>query len=135
MKSTPNAYRRFRERHIRLGLCVGCSRKAKTGMLHCQVCLEKLRERRMERHPLFCLECRKIIRPEEGTGRSIHKKCVQKRIARMHRLAHRRAVLAYQQRHRKLGLCTSCPRKVFKGSLGRKHYKMAQERYYEKAAG
>ncbi len=33
------------------------------------------------------------------------------------------------------GLCTNCPRKVFKGSLCRKHYKMAQERYYEKAAG
>ncbi len=135
MKSTPNAYRRFRERHIRLGLCVGCSRKAKTGMLHCQVCLEKLRERRMERHPLFCLECRKIIRPEERTGRSIHKKCVQKRIARTHRLTHRRASLVYQRRHRELGLCHSCSERVFKWGYCGKHYKMEQERYYERAVG
>ena len=134
MKSTPNAYRRFRERHIRLGLCVGCSRKAKTGMLHCQVCLEKLRERRMERHPLFCLECRKIIRPEERTGRSIHKKYVQKRIARMHRLTHRRAALAYQERHRRLGLCYDCPRKAFKGGLCRRHYGRVLERYYKRVS-
>ena len=129
------AIKRYRERHRRLGLCVRCSRKPKPGFLWCRVCRERARKRRMERHPLFCLECRKLIRPEERTGRSIHKKCAQKRIARMHPPMHRRAVLAYQERHRKQGLCLQCPRKVFKGGLCRKHYRTAQERYYERAAG
>ncbi len=135
MKSIPNAYQRYKARHIKAGLCVKCSRKPKPGLLLCRVCLEKMRERRMERHPLFCLECRKLIRPEERTGRSIHKRCVQKRIARMQRLTHRRGALAYQERHRRLGLCYNCPGKVFKGGLCRKHYRMAQERYYDRAAG
>jgi len=135
MKPIPNAYQRYKARHINAGLCVQCSRKPETGLLRCRVCRERERKRRMERHPLFCLECRKLIRPEERTGRSIHKKCVQKRIARMHRLTHRRAVLAYQERHRRLGLCHNCPRKRFKGALCRKHYRMAQEWYYERTAG
>ncbi len=126
--------KRYKE-YKRLGICGSCGRKAKTGMVRCRVCLERTRLWRMTRHPLFCLECRKLIRPEERTGRRIHKKCVQKRIARMHPPTHRKAALAYQRRHRRLGLCTSCPRKAFKGSLCRKHYKMAQERYYERAAG
>jgi len=28
----------------------------------------------MTRYPLFCLECKKLIRPEERTGRSFHKR-------------------------------------------------------------
>ena len=135
MKSIPSAYQRYKARHIKDGLCVKCSRKPKPGLLYCRVCLERERKRRMARNPLFCLECRKLIRPEERTGRNIHKKCVQKRIARMHHPAHRRAVLAYQDRHRKLGLCYRCPRKAFKGSLCRKHHRMAQEWYYERTAG
>ncbi len=135
MKPILSAYQRYKARHIKAGLCVQCSRKPKPGLLHCRVCLERARKWHMERHPLFCLECRKLIRPEERTGRSIHRKCSPKRIARMHRLTQRRAVLAYQERHRKLGLCSSCPRKVFKSQLCRNHYKMAQERYYERAAG
>ncbi len=128
MKPILSAYQRYKVRHIKAGLCVQCSRKPERGLLRCRVCRERERKRRMERHPLFCLECRKIIRPEERTGRRIHKKCVQKRIARMHRLTHRRAVLAYQERHRRLGLCYDCPRKAFKGGLCRKHYRMERER-------
>ncbi len=135
MKPIPSAYQRYKARHIRLRLCIRCSRKPKPGLLYCRVCLERARKWHMERYPLFCLECRKLIRPEERTGRRIHKKCVQKRIARMLRLTHRRAALAYQERHRKLGLCHNCPRKAFKGRLCRKHYRIAQERYYERAAG
>jgi len=127
--------KRYQERHRKLGLCVSCSRKPKAGLLYCQVCLARMRERRMLQRPLFCLECRKLIRPEKRNGRRIHKKYVQKRIARMHRLTHPRAAIAYQERHRKMGLCTSCPRKVFKSQLCGKHYRMAQERYYERAAG
>jgi len=137
MKPIPNAYKWYRARHMRhikAGLCVQCSRKPKPGLLHCRVCLERARKWHMERHPLFCLECRKLIRPEERTGRRIHKKCVQKRIARMNRITHRRAVLAYQRRHRKMGLCSSCPRKVFKSWLCRKHYRMERERKH-RAAG
>ncbi len=128
MKPIPSAYQRYKARHIKVGLCVQCSRKPKLGLLRCRVCLERARKRHFERHPLFCLECRKLIRPEERTGRSYHRRCAQKRIARMHPLVHRRAVLAYQRRHRKMGLCSSCPRKVFKSRLCRKHYRMKRER-------
>ncbi len=127
MKPVLSAYQRYKTRHIRLGLCIRCSRKPKPGLLHCRVCLERTRKWHMERQPLFCLECRKLIRPEERTGRRIHKKCVQKRIARMQRLTHRRSALAYQERHRMLGLCYSCPRKAFKSQLCRKHYRMKRE--------
>jgi len=125
--------KRYKE-HKRLGICVSCSRKAKTGII-CLVCQARLKKRWMARHPLYCRECRKLIRPEERTGKSYHRRCAQKRIARMHPLIHRRAALAYQKRHRKLGLCHSCPRKAFKGGLCRKHYGMTLERYYERAAG
>ncbi len=128
------ASKRFYEQHKRLGLCVQCSRKAATGHVNCRVCLERTRKWRMARHPLFCLECRKLIRPEERTGRIYHKKCVQKRIARMYRLTHRRAALAYQERHRRLGLCRNCPRKRFKGGLCRKHYGRVLERYYKRVS-
>ncbi len=136
MKPLSNAYRRFREQHIRLGLCVGCSRKAKTGMLHCEVCLTRMREWRMIRHPLYCAECGKLIKPEERHGGNrFHKRCGQKRRARVYPQQHRLAALAYQRRHREMGLCSSCPRKAFKSQLCRKHYRMVQERYYERAAG
>ena len=136
MKPLSNAYRRFRERHIRLGLCVNCSRKAKTGMLHCQVCLTRMRKWWMTRHPLFCPECRKLIKPKERHGGNrFHKRCSQKRRLRTYPQQHRAAAVAYQERHAKLGLCIKCPRKVLKGGLCRKHYRMAQERYYERATG
>jgi len=126
------ATKRYQELHRRLGLCVSCSRKVKTGMVRCRVCLAKTREQWMTRHSLFCAECRKLIKPEERRrGNRFHKLCGQKRRAQVHRAA----TLAYRRRHRELGLCIQCPKKVFKGGLCRKHYKMAQERYYERAAG
>ncbi len=127
--------KRFRARHRRLGLCVQCSRKAATGFVTCRVCLERTRLWRMTRHPLFCGECKKVIKPEEHNGRKFHKLCAEKRQSRRYPQIHRSAAIAYQERHRMKGLCTSCPRKMFKGSLCRKHYRMAQERYYERAAG
>ncbi len=130
------ATKRFRARHRRLGLCVKCSRKAKTEMLHCQVCLTRIRKWYMTRHPLFCPECRKLIKPKERHGgKRFHKLCAQKRRARTYPLVHRSAVIAYQRRHRELGLCLQCSREVFKSQLCGKHYKMAQKRYYERAAG
>ena len=129
-------YQRKRyKKHKQLGICVGCSRKAKTGFIYCLICQARMREWKMLRHPLFCPECKKLIRPEERNGRKYHKLCAEKRQARWYPQIHRSAALAYQERHRKLGLCIKCPRKVFKGSLCRKHYRMAQERYYERAAG
>ncbi len=125
----------YRKRHKRLGLCVSCSRKPKAGLLYCQVCLARMRERKMLRRPLFCGECRKLIKSEDRNGRKFHKLCAEKRHSRWYPQIHRSASLAYQQRHRKMGLCPSCPRKGFKSGLCRKHYKMAQERYYERAAG
>jgi len=100
--------KRYKE-HKRLGLCVRCSRKAKIGFIYCLVCQARMKKWWMARHPLYCLECRKLIRPEERTGRSYHRRCAQKRIARMHPPTHRKAAIAYQQRHRKLGLCIKCP--------------------------
>ncbi len=127
--------KRYKE-HKRLGICVSCNRKAKTGFIHCLVCQARIREQMMAQHPKFCPECWKLIKPEERhDGKRFHKLCAQRRRARMYPQLHRLAVLAYQYRHRKLGLCYRCPRKAFKGGLCRKHYKMAQERYYERAAG
>ena len=136
MKSIPNAYRRYRERHIKAGLCVKCSRKPKPGLLSCRVCLERKQKLRMARHPMFCPECKKLIKPEERHGgKRFHKQCSQKRRTRTYPQEHRLAVLAYQERHRRLGLCYSCPRKAFKAGLCRKHYGMMLERYYDGAAG
>ena len=127
--------KRYQERHKRLGLCVSCSRKAKTGTLRCQVCLARAREQSMARHPKFCPECKKLIKPEERhSGKRFHKLCAQRRMARTHPQQHKLAVLAYQRRHRKMGLCFSCPRKAFKGGLCRKHYRMERERKH-RAAG
>jgi len=122
------ASKRYQERHKRLGICVRCNRKATTGFVTCRVCLERTRKWRMERHPLFCLECRKLIKPEERwRGNRFHKLCGQKRRARYPQ-QHRATALAYRKRHRKLGLCLQCPRKVFKGGYCRKHYRMERER-------
>jgi len=127
--------KRYQERHKRLGLCVNCSRKAKTGMMKCRVCLARTREQSMARHPKFCPECGKLIKPEERRrGNRFHKLCGQKRRARYPQ-KHRATALAYQKRHRELGLCHSCSERVFKWGYCRKHYRMAQERYYDRAAG
>ena len=128
-------YKRYKEKRKRLGLCLTCSRKATKGLLKCRVCRAKSREVRMARYPLFCPECRKLIKPKDRNGKKFHKLCAEKRQSRWYPHIHRSASLAYQKRHRKMGLCPSCPRKVFKSGLCRKHYKMAQERYYERAAG
>jgi len=69
MKPIPSAYQRYKVRHIKAGLCIKCSRKPKPGLLHCRVCLERERKRHIEQHPLFCLECRKLILGQKsGTG-------------------------------------------------------------------
>ncbi len=130
------ATKRFRERHKQLGLCVLCSRKPKSGSVHCEVCLRRSRERWKAHHPLFCGECEKLIKPEERrNGNRFHKRCAEKRRATKYPQQHRLASLAYQRRHRELGLCHSCSEKTFKWGCCQKHYRMAQERYYERAAG
>ena len=126
------ATKRYEKQHKRLRLCVRCNRKASKGRTYCKVCLKKMRERWMAQNPLFCGECKKLIKPEERSGKAgirFHKMCSQKR-ARRYPEEHRLASLAYRKRHRKLGLCTSCRKKAFKGGLCRKHYKLAQERKY-----
>ena len=127
--------KKYRERHKRLGLCVSCSRKAKAGMVQCRGCLAKAREQWRASHPLFCAEGRKLVKSEERwRGNRFHKLCGQKRRARYPQ-QHRSASLAYRKRHQELGLCLQCPLKAFKGGLCRKHYRVVQERYYERAAG
>ncbi len=107
--------KKYRERHKRLGLCPLCSRKPKSGSVHCEVCLRRTRERWKAHHPLFCGECEKLIKPEERrNGNRFHKRCAEKRRATKYPQQHRLASLAYQRRHRELGLCHSCPEKAFK---------------------
>ena len=81
----------------------------------------------MERQPLFCGECKKLIQLEDRNHRRFHKLCAEKRRATWYPPIHRSAALAYQERHRKLGLCYRCPRKAFKSGLCRKHYRMKRE--------
>ncbi len=69
----------------------------------------------MERHPLFCGECKKLIKPKDRNGRKFHKLSAEKRQSIWYPQIHKSAALAYQERHRKLGLCYDCPRKAFKG--------------------
>jgi len=100
--------KRYQERHKRLGLCVGCSRKAQKGRDSCSVCLEKMRERWMARHPIICGECGKIVSLEERRERDgirFHRACAEKRAK------------GYQERNRKLGLCLQCSRKPKAGLL------------------
>ncbi len=133
--SQPERTKRYKEKRKRPGLCLTCSRKATQGLLRCRVCRAKSREIRMARYPLFCPECRKLIKPEERHGgKSFHKLCAQKRKARREPPTHRRAALAYQRRHRELGLCRSCSEKAFKWGFCRKHYTIGLERHYDRAA-
>ncbi len=128
------ASKQNQERHRRLGICVRCNRKATTGFVTCRVCLAKEQKQRMARHPLFCGECKRLIQPVERNRRRFHKQCAEKRTARREPPIHRRAVLAYQERYRRLGLCFDCPREAFKGGLCRKHYGMVLERYYRRVS-
>jgi len=118
----------------RLGLCVKCGRKVEAGMSQCDVCLMKNRERKMVQHPLFCDECKRPIKFAERSGRRLHKLCAQKRKARRYPSQHRLAALAYQRRHREMGLCVLCPQKAFKAGVCRKHYRMTKEKT-DRAAG
>jgi len=115
----------------RLGLCVQCGRKAEAGRTKCGVCLRKNRERNKALHPVFCGECK---RPIKRSGRRLHKLCAEKRQARRYPRQHRLAAIAYQRRHKKLGLCRICPQKAFRVGYCRKHYRTAQERPH-RAAG
>jgi len=127
--------RRYQKRHRRLGLCAWCSRKASKGKTYCEECIARRWARWRALHPLICAECRKLVKPEERySGNRFHKLCAQRRRARRAPLMHRSAVLAYQRRHRKLGLCRSCPKKAFKGGRCRNHYRMAKGRV-NRAAG
>ena len=125
--------KKYRELPKRFGLCPLCSRKPKAGMVHCEECLRKKRERWKAHNPVYCPECSKPLNPDERIGGRFHKLCAQKRRARTYPLVHRAAVIAYQERHRELGLCLQCSREVFKSQLCGKHYKMGQDRYYGRA--
>jgi len=114
----------------RLGLCVRCGRKAEAGMSQCGVCLRKARAQWKVLYPVFCVECKRPIKSKErSAGIRLHKLCAQKRRARMSPRTHRSAALAYQRRHKEMGLCLTCPQKTFRAGYCRKHYRMAQEKY------
>ncbi len=122
--------RSYYQKRKRLGVCVGCGRKAQAGRTKCGVCLMKDREMKMVQHPVFCVECKRPIKSEErSAGRRLHKLCAQKRQARRYPSQHRSAALAYRRRHKEMGLCLTCPQRVFRAGYCRKHYRMAQGRY------
>ncbi len=113
----------------RLGVCVRCGRKVEAGKTKCGVCIRKEGDRSKALHPVICGECKRPIKSEErSAGRRFHRLCAQKRQARRYPSQHRSAALAYQRRHKKLGLCLSCPQRAFRAGYCRKHYRMAQER-------
>ena len=128
------ASKRYQERHKRLGICVRCNRMASFGRKTCRVCLRKISVRWKSLHPLFCHECKELIKPEDRNHKRFHKQCAEKRRARREPPMHRRAVLSYQEGHRKLGLCYNCPRKAFKGGLCRRHYGRVLERYFKRVS-
>jgi len=121
--------RSYYQERKRLGFCVKCGRMVETGMSQCGVCLMKNREQKMVQHPLFCDECERPIKFAERSGRRLHKLCAEKRRARRYPHQHRSAALAYQRRHKEMGLCLIYPQRAFKANLCRKHYRTAQERY------
>ena len=134
-KQIPAEYqRRYYQERKRLGICVKCGRKAEAGMAQCGVCQRKSRERKMVQHPLFCGECERPIKFAETSGRRLHKLCAQKRQARRYPSQHRLAAIAYQRRHKEIGLCLICPQNAFKAGVCRKHHRMAQERYHSAAS-
>jgi len=123
--------RSYYQQRKRLRVCVRCGRNAEAGRTMCGVCMRKYRELKMVQHPLFCEECERPIKFAERTaGRRLHKLCAQRRQARMSPRTHRLAAIAYQRRHKELGLCLLCSHKVFKANLCRQHYRTAQERYH-----
>ncbi len=96
--------RSYYQERKRLGLCVKCGRKVEAGRIKCGVCLGKDREQKKALHPLLCGECKLPIKFEERSGRRLHKLCAQKRQARKAPSQHRSAALAYQKRHKEMGL-------------------------------
>ncbi len=93
----------------------------------CDACLRKQNERRKLLNPVYCRECKKPIKSEERiSGRIFHKKCAEKRQAKRYPEQHRAAALAYQRRHKEMGLCTKCPEKAFKAGYCPRHYKVAK---------
>ena len=126
--------KRYRERRKLRGLCIDCGRKRNSGKWLCNVCTRKRRLRKMELHPLYCGECNQLIRPVERTGRIFHKKCAEKRQAKKYPQQHRLSALAYQRRHKEMGLCTRCPKKAFKAGRCKKHYRMKRKRQLERQA-
>ncbi len=126
--------KRYKERKKLRGLCINCGRKRNSGKLRCDSCMRKWNLRRMESHPLYCGECNQLIRPEERKGNLFHKKCAENRVARIYPQQHRSAALAYQRKHKEMGLCLNCPRKAFKAGLCRRHYGMQRQRILDKRA-
>ena len=134
-KHTLAEYRRsYYQKRKRLGVCVSCGRKAEAGRTMCGVCLRKARAREKVLHPVFCVECKRPIKSKErSAGIRLHKLCAEKRQARSDPSQHRAAALAYQRRHKKLGLCRICPQKAFRAGYCRKHHRMVEEKYYRVA--
>jgi len=126
------------------GRCITCGKKAinanycvvhrnwhrKYQRLYHQMHLEQKRAqqrasylRSRKQNPIICQVCQKPIDPQvDPRRRQYHTKCAE--IAIIFRKvfntrpatspAHRKAVRAYQARHRAHGLCICCPRKALK---------------------
>jgi hypothetical protein len=110
---------RYQARHIALGLCTSCSRRAISGLLTCR--------RHRQRKIWVCGECKKPL-PDKLIKKRFHPRCRKLRRkregARWRRLnkkkymkMHRRAALRYQRRHQAHGLCILCTQEAEKDKL------------------
>ncbi len=115
-------YVRFREKKIRTGTCLECIRWVVPGFRRCLFHLRKHRQK-----GLLCLHCKKQLPEEVRSSRHIrvHPACSDERRRLMQRLnwkrserpasylvSHRKAVNRWQAKHKRLGLCVVCHRKV-----------------------
>lgn len=128
----PIYYARFRAKKIRTGTCLMCARRVVPGRRRCQVHIEKYRLKFV-----ICIHCKRRVGSEFRTRVRIprvHPACRDERRRLMQRLnwnrserpasyvkSHRKAVNRYRARHRKLGICELCPRKVKSGGRCRRH--------------
>lgn len=106
----------YRLRHKLAGLCIECPRPIVLNLTHCQ--------KHRWKKPLLCRHCREEMSEGLRTlNKRIHPECkrVTRRVWRNRKvtlgylMAHRRAALRYQGRHRENGLCVQCPQKAVPG--------------------
>lgn len=110
---------KWSERHKAAGLCSSCTNKTSPGLTRCRECRKKAWKRRV------CSFCGRMLASPISPGLRTHGPCRMRWMRLRARViwnsserspayiaGHRRAALAYQERHRRRGLCAVCPRRT-----------------------